>query len=123
MAFEQVAEAFEVAIPAGADLRSNLHYIVKLDTSGNVVLAAAATDALLGVIREVGNTGEPITVQYGGIAKVFCGATITAGARVTTDGSGKLAAATSGNTVLGVLLSTGAGANDIVSVALVSGSV
>ena len=122
MATEQVIEGLEWAQAAGADLSGKLHYIVKLDTSGNVVLAAAASDSILGVIREEATSGNPATVQFGGIAKVIAGGTITTGAAVTSDGSGKAVAASAGNRILGIALSPNIVSGDIISVALTPGS-
>jgi hypothetical protein len=122
MAFEQVVEGLQYARAAGSDLTGKLHYICKLDSSANVVLAAAASDHLLGVIREENTSGNPVTVQFGGIAKVIAGGTVTCGIRVTADSGGKAVNATTGNCVLGVALEA-ALANEIFSVALLPGSV
>lgn len=122
MAWEQVSEAHEWAQNAGADLTGKLHYIAIIDTDGDIILATAATQALLGVIREENVADKPVTVQFGGVGKVICGGTIVAGNPVTADGNGKGVAASAGNQVIGRALMNG-DANEIISVALTIGSV
>lgn len=117
MAWEQVPEMFEWAQNAGADLTGKLHYIAKVDTDGDIVLAAAATEAILGVIREENVENKPVTVQFGGIGKVICGASVTAGQNLTSDGNGKATPASAGNQILGRALMNG-DSGDIISVAI-----
>lgn len=123
MAFEQVVEGLQYARNAGADLSAKVFYLAKVDTDGDIVLAAAGTDVVLGVIREGAVANKPVTVQFGGIGKVIAGGSITAGARITSDGNGKAVATTSaGDKVCGIAL-TAADAGDIISIALVPGHV
>ncbi len=124
MAFEQVVEGLEVAITCGAtSLAGKLHYLMKLHTDGTLVLAAAASDKIIGVLREEAVVGDPATVQYGGIGKVIAGGTVAPGDLLTSDGSGKAIATTStGNRIVGIAL-TAADANDIFSFAVLPGSV
>lgn len=123
MAWEQVVEGLEWAENAGANLAGKVHYIVKYDTNGAIVLAAAATDKILGVLREDGASGKPVTVQFGGVGKVIAGGTIAAGDLLTSDGSGQAVATTSaGNRIIGIALMA-ADSGDIISAALMPGSV
>jgi len=78
-------------------------HIVKLDsTEGQIVLAAAATDALYGVAMADIPTGTWVDVQVQGVAEAY--GTLAIGDRVTSDGSGHAAAATTKGVVLGVCL-------------------
>lgn len=124
MAFEQVVEGLQVALTAGANLTGKLHYLVKMSADFTVVLAAAGTDQCVGVVREENTQNNAVTVQFGGIAKVIAGGTISAaGARITSDGSGKGVATTSAaDKVIGVALEAAA-TNEIFSMMILPGHV
>lgn len=123
MAIEQVVEGLQFAPNAGADLSGKLHLLVKMSADFTVVLAAAGSDQVVGVLREENTSGNPVTVQYGGIGKVVAGGTIVAGNRLTSDGSGKaVATTTAADKVIGVAL-MGADANDIFSFLFIPGHV
>jgi hypothetical protein len=105
MAWEQVPEAFEWAEEAAADLSAKIGYLVKFDVNGKLVLAAAATDNILGVVREGAIVGKAATFQFGGIGKGVAGGGIAAGNLLTSDSAGKLVATTTGgNRVCGVAM-------------------
>ena len=124
MATEQVVEGLQRAFTAGADLTGKLNLIAKFDTSGNVVVAAGATDKMIGVIREEATSGNPATIQFGGVGKVISGGVIAAGDLLTSDGSGKAIATTSsGNRIIGIADKAAAGANVVISALLFPGSV
>ena len=109
---------------AGADLSDKLYYLAKVDTDGDIILASAGTDSVLGAISETAAQDHPVTVQFGGIAKVIAGAAITAGARVTSDGNGKaVSTTTAGDRVCGIALWAAGAANEIIPVALVPGHI
>lgn len=72
--------AFRIVKPGAAD--------------GEVVQAAAATDALMGVCESVGPaSGERCDIVKVGIADVEFGGTVARGAPVTADANGKAVAA------------------------------
>lgn len=79
----------------GADLSAKQFYIVKLDSSGHVILSALATDAFIGVLENApksGVTTDEVSVvlrSAQGTSKVIAGGTITAGAWITSDTAGK----------------------------------
>lgn len=61
---------------------------------GEVVQAAAAADALMGVTGSIGPaSGERVDVVKTGIAAIEFGGTVTRGGPVTSDASGKAVAA------------------------------
>ncbi len=78
---------------ASADIPK--HRIVKFGAAdGTVVLAAAATDASIGVSSELGVlSGEPCDVERFGLVEVEFGGTVTRGDPLTSDASGKAVAA------------------------------
>lgn len=123
MAWESVVDGLQYARNAGADLSAKLFYIAKLDTDEDVNLATAASDKIIGVIREAALENAPVTVQFGGVGKVIAGGAIVAGDLITADGSGKGIATTStGNRILGIALEAAA-TNEIFSCMLSPGSV
>lgn len=82
---------------AAVDHSDNQYKITKLDANGKVVLAAAATDAILGVLETVGKAATTVSVALvngNGTFKVKTGANITVGAYLTTNGSGLAITAT-----------------------------
>src|ERR1044072_2616129 len=103
MAHEQVPEMFEYAQNAGADLSGKLFYCVKVDTDEDIILAGAG-EACLGIIREAAVQDKPVTVQYGGIAKVIAGAAFNAGVLLAADSGGKVQLATTGQYAIGMAL-------------------
>ena len=120
MAFFRIPEAFTYARNAGADLSSNLYYAAHIDTDGDVVLAGAG-EHCIGAIIEGAVADNPVTVQFGGVAKMIAGAAVAAGARVASDANGKVVAATSGDFVIGTALEAAGDANEIIPIALISG--
>lgn len=94
---------------------------------GEVVKAAAATDATIGVCVQPGTTasGARADVALTGIAEVYAGGSITRGALVTSDANGAAiaAAASAGSNVrvAGVAMIS-ASSGDIIPVLLEPGS-
>lgn len=91
---------------AGADLTGKRYHIVKLNADGKVVLAAAATDAVLGVLDnevKAGGVAEVVLANGQGTFKVKSAATaIAKDAFITTDANGQaVATTTDGNRVVG----------------------
>jgi hypothetical protein len=105
---------------AGADLRTAQFKFVKLNGSGQVVIASAAGEKVLGVLQNKPNTGEVADVMLIGVTKLISGAAVTAGALVMTDANAKaITAATTGSTIAGWALETaGSGAADVITVVL-----
>lgn len=115
----QFVKSFSKSLVSAADLSANAGYIAKLDTSGNVVLAAAATDNIVGVIEDgAGASGTAVSYQFLGTAKVKAGGTISIGAWVTADSAGKgVATTTDKDVVIGRALEA-AVSGDIIEVQL-----
>jgi hypothetical protein len=118
MATEKYVESLSYARNAGADLSEKLHYLAKIDTDDDVVLAGDG-EAVLGVIWEAAEENDPVTVQFGGIAKVYAGATFNAGVKVASNGSGQAVLASTGEFAFGIALESADAIGQIVSVALV----
>ena len=96
---------------AGADLTGKLYHLVKLDANGNVVLAAAATDNILGALEVDGKQGEAVSVALAngaGSFKVKLAANTAKDAYLTSDASGQaVVTATAGDRVIGRLVKAG----------------
>jgi len=110
---------FEKSFVCGATtLIAKKNYIVKQHTDGTIILAAAATDSIVGVLMNKPAVGAAALVRIGGTAKVIAGGAINPGAWVTSDGGGKaIATTTDKNVVLGKFLGTAAAAaGDIIEV-------
>jgi hypothetical protein len=109
----------EYSAVSAADLSEKKGYLCKTDSSGNIVLAAAATDAILGVIadggRQSGDTVSVMLINGTGTYKVVSGASFSKDAYLTTDGSGKAIGTTSsGNRVFGRAVRAATGADQVV---------
>lgn len=90
----QSVKDLEITRAAGADLSAKRYYIVKLDTAGAIVLAAAATQNIVGVLQNKPQSGEAGIYRFGGTTKVIAGGTIAIGDWVTSDSAGKAVATT-----------------------------
>jgi hypothetical protein len=117
MAFEQVPEAFGIALNAGADLSAKLYFIAKVDTDEDVILCGDG-QAALGVIREGAVANKPVSVQVAGFAKVSAGAAFNAGVLVASDTNGQAVLATTGEFAIGMAMQAAGAANEIVTVLL-----
>lgn len=110
---------FTYARNAGADLSGSLNLASHVDTDGDVVLAGAG-EHVLGFITEAAVADKPATIQFAGIAKAICGATVAAGARVASDGAGKVVTATTGDFEIGTALE-GGDAEEVIPVVMLPG--
>lgn len=116
----QAIRDFEKSFVSTADLSAAEFVIVKVDVSNDqsIVIAAASTDPIVGVLQNKPKAGKAAVVRWGGSSKVIAGGTITRGDRVTSDGSGHAVTTTTNkDVILGLALSS-AVSGDIVEVAL-----
>lgn len=116
----QAIRDFEKSFVSTADLSAAEYVIVKVDVSNDqsVVIAAASTDPICGVLQNKPKAGKAAVVRWGGSSKVIAGGTITRGDRVTSDGSGHAVTTTTNkDVVLGLALSSAVAA-DIVEIQL-----
>lgn len=85
--------------------------IVKVSAAGTVVLAAAATDKIVGVLNADVSAGDTASVALrtsSGTYKVRLGGTVALNDYVTSNGSGLgIATTTSGNEIVGQALEAG----------------
>ena len=121
MAYEISNNSLKITLPAGADLSTKQYYFVKVNSSGNAVLCAAATDAPIGVLQNSPISGAEASIVVVGGTKLVAGAAIAAGIKIGTDSAGKADAKVAGTdtteyTVGQVLLASGADAEILTAV-------
>lgn len=104
------------SLVANGDLSGNQFNFVKLNASGKVIVASAAGEGVIGVLQNKPTANQPCEIMVNGISKVKVGAAVTAGAQIMTNASAlAITAATAGSAVVGFILETAGGANEIVS--------
>lgn len=112
---------FERTFKTGATtLIAKQFYAVKQHTDGTLILAAAATDKIVGVLQNKPAVGAGAVVRFLGTTKMLSGGTISVGAWVTSDSNGKAVATTTDkDVVIGKYLGTAAAASgDVIEVQL-----
>lgn len=80
---------------AGADLTNAQYLAVKLNSTGQVVLAGAGEKAL-GILQNNPGAGQAATVAVGGVSKMRAGGVIAPFASVTPNADGEAITATPG---------------------------
>ena len=121
MAYEISNNALKITLVAGADLSAKQYYFVKLNSSGQAILCAAATDYPIGVLQNNPISGAEATVVVAGGTKIVASAAIAAGVQIGTASTGKADAKTAGTdtteyTVGQVLLASAADADVLTAV-------
>lgn len=105
MAFQDNIQC--VSLPSSGDLSANQYQFVTINASGQVALtadAAAADGVLYGAPAAAGRATD---VAIGGIVKVKCGGTVTAGAQVGSGANGLANDAAASDIILGRALEAG----------------
>ena len=115
----QINNSSTIVEKAGAAITDCRNKIMKYDSNGDVVLAAAGTDIPIGVaIIEAGcndisgaesgkvYVGDDVDILVKDIGYVLAGAAITKGQEVAAGANGLAAVAVAGNYVLGIALSS-----------------
>ena len=119
MAYEINNYSVRATFVAGADLSTKQYTFVKLNASGEVIAAAAATDIPIGVLQNNPTSGAEASVTIVGGTKIVAGAAIGEGALVGTGATGKAVALVAGTDttkyVVGTLLTESGADGDIVS--------
>lgn len=119
MAYEISNYSVKVTLVAGADLSSAQYKFVKLNSSGQAVICAAATDIPIGVLQNDPASGAEAEVLVVGGTKIVAGAAIGEGALLGTSSAGKAVALVAGTDttkyVVGALLTESGADGDIVT--------
>jgi hypothetical protein len=96
MAYEISNYSVKVTLVAGADLSALQYNFVKINSSGQAVACAAATDIPVGVLQNAPTSGQEAEVLIVGGTKIVAGAAIGEGALVGTGSTGKAVALVAG---------------------------
>jgi hypothetical protein len=119
MAYEISNYSVKVTLVAGADLSAKQYTFVKINSSGEAVAAAAATDIPVGVLQNAPIAGQEAEVLIVGGTKIVAGAAIGDGAQIGTSSAGKAVALVAGTDttkyVVGTLITESAADGNIVT--------
>jgi len=122
MAYEFSNYSVKVTLVAGEDLSAKQYNFVKLNSSGQAIAVAAATDVPVGVLQNAPISGQEAEVLIVGGTKVVAGASITLPSAIGTGATGKAVALTTTDTtkyVVGSLI-TASGADGNVVTAVIN---
>ena len=120
MAYEISNYSVKVSLVAGGDLSSSQYKFVKLNSSGQVVAVAAATDRPIGVLQNNPASGKTAEVLVSGGTKLVLGGSVAEGAIVSPNSSGAAVAIVAGTDttkyICGTALTEGASGEIITAV-------
>jgi hypothetical protein len=88
MAYEISNYSVKVTLVAGADLSAKQYNFVKLNSSGQAVVVAAATDLPIGILQNAPTSGQEAEVLVAGGSKLVLGGTVAAAGVVSTSSAG-----------------------------------
>jgi hypothetical protein len=94
---------------AAADLRTHQYHFLRAPAVGTVNVASEAAGGandLIGVLQNKPNVNDHATIMFFGESKIIAGGAVTANTFITTNGSGRAAAADSGDMAAGLALET-----------------
>jgi hypothetical protein len=101
---------------AGADLSVKQYHFVRASADHVCNQASLATaSSLLGVLQNKPKTDEAATIAYFGESKVVAGGAITANVLITSNSSGRAAAAASGDMICGRALEAAGADGEVIN--------
>ena len=105
----------DISLTADADLSAKQFRFVKMSSDGQVAVAAAATDNILGVLQDTDAdaAGKACAVRVAGETKLVAGGTIDEGQYLTSDANGDAVATTTDKERIGAIALEAASDNDI----------
>lgn len=109
-----------ISLKAGEDLSTAQFSPVKLNSNGDIVKATAATDIVIGVLQDNPALGQMGSVMTFGVTKVKVYGQVTYG-NLLTAYTGLARAASSGNKVFGIALTSASGTGEIISALVLPG--
>lgn len=123
MSYEALVGSDIGVLVATATLAAKQYHFVKGDTANNnaVVIAAAGTDTLLGVLQNTPAAGEAAQIRTVGISKVLLGDTVTRFGRVTADAAGKAVPVVGAQVAGGIAMESGV-VGDIIPMLVLCGA-
>ena len=105
---------------AGEDLSAAQFKFVTLEAGNVVDLADSAGENCVGVLVVEGAAARAVTVVMTGSVMVEAGGTVTAGAAVATDATGRAVDATTGDIIMGYAREAGVAAQ-VIEIELIQG--
>ena len=105
---------------AGEDLSAAQFKFVTLEAGNVVDLADSAGENCVGVLLVEGAAARAVTVVMTGSVMVEAGGTVTAGAAVATDATGRAVDATTGDIIMGYAREAGVAAQ-VIEIELIQG--
>jgi hypothetical protein len=110
------------AVTAAVDLSGYQYRVMRFSAAqacnvASHALSAAAEELPCGVLQNKPQSGEAAAIAFAGASKAMAGASVTARALLTTNGSGKVIDAVSGSIVIGRAQEAGA-TDEIISIVL-----
>jgi hypothetical protein len=88
MAYEISNYSVKVTLVAGADLSAKQYTFVKLNSSGQAIACAAATDLPIGILQNAPTSGQEAEVLVSGGSKLVLGGTVAAAGIVSNSSTG-----------------------------------
>lgn len=98
---------------ADADFTASAQYRAVKRTSTGLALCGAADVGFYGVLQDDVPIGRYATAKVRDTSKMVAGAAVAAGAKLTTDASGRFVTAATGNTIVGRAREAAAAAGDL----------
>lgn len=89
MAYEIATSAVKITLEAGEDLSAKQYFFVKVNSSAQAVLCAAATDKPIGVLQNSPKSGGEASITVVGGTKLVTNAACDEGTVVGTASTGK----------------------------------
>lgn len=108
---------FKISVVASEDL-SAAQFLAVTKTATGAALATSLGEAIIGVLNNDPQMGEPGEVVNGGQTKWVAGGAIADGDSVTTAADGECATAGTGHIVHGIAMAAAAGQGEIIPVLL-----
>lgn len=99
---------------ASADLSASQYCFVDLDANGRVAVNGDGAQAIGVLQNDPAALGRAAAVMINGITKIKVAGTLTAGDDVSSDSSGRATTPVTGDRILGRVLESSTGANQIV---------
>ena len=105
-------------LTASATLAAKQYYMVKLaSTAGEVIVGAAKTDEVIGVLQNDAAADEAVSIGWGGVLKVAAEISVNAGDWVTCSTTGRAKTTTTDKDyALGIAIDASSSAGDIIRV-------
>lgn len=103
-----------VTFAASADITGGR--VVEISGDREIATSAADSAKAFGIAGFDANTGDNVTVFIGGVQRPIAGGVIAAGAKVTTDATGKVVALGAGTNPIGRALQAATADGDVIDV-------